>query len=320
MASFELIEPPALSVGDVDRADGVRADAERLRAGWPEARLLPVDHSGRFPLTDDGALRWSAATDFGSEPPAGAVLLGVVGTDRWALRVESVEEPAADARFGAARLSAQEASLLATALGLLNWHRAARFSPGDGTPTEPANGGWLRRTAAGGEEYPRTDPAVIMLVHDGADRVLLGRSSGWPERTFSTLAGFVETGESLEQCVRREVYEEAGVDVWSPRYLGSQPWPFPRSLMLGFEAIADPSQPVSLNDGELAEARWFHRDEVREALALGADWGADAPGAALLLPGSVSIARSLIDGWARGDKTAWHRVGISEEPVLLWQA
>ncbi|MGB3696052.1 MAG: NAD(+) diphosphatase [Gordonia sp. (in: high G+C Gram-positive bacteria)] len=299
-ASFELFEPPLLSRAYLDRADLVRKDPQRLIAGWPTARVLLIDQRGRYAVTDGGTLRWVPAADLGPEPVAGAVFLGVGQVDSWALRVDDLAPPVGEPRTGAHRLPADEAGLLATALGVLNWHRTAKFSPVDGRPLDLVQGGWLRRDpATGAEEYPRTDPAVIMVVHDGADRVLLGRQTVWPDRWFSTLAGFVEPGESLEQCVRREVLEEAGIRVHSPQYLGSQPWPFPRSLMLGFEAIGDPSEPLVLRDGELGEARWFHREEVLDALARDDDWGADAPDAPLMLPGSISIARGLITGWAR---------------------
>ena len=303
MATFEFSEPPILSRAEFDRADHVRKDPDRLARGWPGARVLPVDEKGRYPVTGDGALAWTAAAEFGPVPPAESVFLGVADTDLWAVRVASVREPLSDARTGAHLLSADEAGLLATALGLLNWHRSAAFSPIDGSPTSPAQGGWVRQNASGEAEVPRTDPAVIMVIHDGADQVLLGRQAVWPERWFSTLAGFVEPGESLEQCVRREVAEEAGIRVHSPRYLGSQPWPFPRSLMLGFEAIGDPAEPLVFHDGELADAGWFHRDEVLEALDRDADWGSDDPAARLMLPGSISIARSLVTSWARAPRS-----------------
>lgn len=298
---FHLVEPPFLSRTAVDRADAVRRDPERLAAGWSGARVLAVDPAGRFPVTGDGAVRWIAAPEFGREPPPGAVFLGVSGGDSWAVRVPRLDEPASDPRFGAHRLGPEDAALLATAVAMLNWHATAEFSPVDGRRTVAGKAGWVRVGEAGGEEYPRTDPAVIMLVHDGADHVLLGRQQAWQERWFSTLAGFVEPGESLEHCVIREVAEEAGIVARDPRYLGSQPWPFPRSLMLGFAAIADPDEPITRRDGELAEARWFHRDEVRRSLD--SNWqdpnrqdGRDDP--RLLLPPSVSIARTMIHSWA----------------------
>ncbi|MBM7366220.1 NAD(+) diphosphatase [Gordonia hydrophobica] len=300
MAGFEFLEPPLLSRAEFDRAALARKDPDRLLDGWPTAQVLLVDHRGQFPVTEEGALRWLPAADLGIAPPAGAVLLGVTDVDRWALRVDEVTEPIAEPRSGSDRLSADDAGFLVTALGLLNWHRTTGFSPIDGKPLDLVQGGWLRRDpATGAEEYPRTDPAVIMVIHDGGDQILLGRQTVWPDRWFSTLAGFVEPGESLEQCVRREVFEEAGIHVHSPRYLGSQPWPFPRSLMLGFEAVGDPADPLVLRDGELGDARWFHRDDVLAALDRG-DWGGDDSDAPLKLPGSISIARSLVTGWARG--------------------
>ncbi|GAA4756584.1 NAD(+) diphosphatase [Gordonia alkaliphila] len=299
MAAFAFQTPPLLSQAVFDRADHLRDDAERLAAGWARAQVLLVDERGRYPVDATGALRWTSAVDVGAQPVADAVFLGVLGeTDLWALRRGEVAEPLGEPRSGAHLLSGDEAGLVATALGVLNWHRSAAFSPSDGSPTTSDRSGWVRRTAGGTEEYPRTDPAVIMVVHDGSDQILLGRQHAWPRPWFSTLAGFVEPGESLEQCVIREVAEEVGVVAHSPQYVGSQPWPFPRSLMLGFEATADPAQPVELLDGELAEAQWFTRDQVREALEADADWGSGSDETALMLPPPVSIARSLITSWA----------------------
>ena len=137
---------------------------------------------------------------------------------------------------------------------------------------------------------------MICLVHDGGDRAVLARQAVWPERMFSLLAGFVEAGESFEVCVAREIREEIGLTVRDVRYLGSQPWPFPRSLMVGFHALGDPDEEFSFNDGEIAEAAWFTRDEVRAALEAG-DWSS-ASESKLLLPGSISIARVIIESWA----------------------
>jgi NAD+ diphosphatase len=190
--------------------------------------------------------------------------------------------------------------LVSSAIALLNWHDSARFSAVDGSPTKPARGGWSRvNPITGHEEFPRIDPAVICLVHDGADRAVLARQAVWPERMFSLLAGFVEAGESFEVCVAREIREEIGLTVHDVRYLGSQPWPFPRSLMVGFHALGDPDQDFSFNDGEIVEAAWFTRDEVRAALEAG-DWSS-ASKSKLLLPGSISIARVIIESWAALD-------------------
>ncbi|GEE03946.1 putative NADH pyrophosphatase/NUDIX hydrolase [Gordonia spumicola] len=299
MASFEFHRPPMLARAEFDRGDEIRKSPERLVAGWADALVLRIDHQGRFAVTGDGAIAWEAAV--GERPPSDAVFIGVDGVHRWAVRADEVAGDVADARTGSHRLSPDEAGMLATALGILNWHRAAQFSPVDGDRVTAVNGGWILRTGAG-DEFPRTDPAVIMLVHDGADQILLGRQAVWPDKWFSTLAGFVEPGESLEQCVRREVAEEAGITVTDPRYLGSQPWPFPRSLMLGFEAVGDPTEPLEFRDGELADAQWFHRDEVLDALERGADWGADVPDLKLMLPAGISIARNLVEAWAHAPR------------------
>ncbi|HWE88806.1 MAG TPA: NAD(+) diphosphatase, partial [Pseudonocardiaceae bacterium] len=170
----------------------------------------------------------------------------------------------------------------------------ARFCARCGAPTRLERAGWTSRcTDCGREEYPRTDPAVICLVHDGigvnGGQVLLARGANWPENRLSVLAGFVEAGESLEDCVRREIAEEVGVEVRDVRYLGNQPWPFPRSLMIGFAAVADPSAPLKLADGEIEEARWVDRAAVRAALA------GEGP---LGLPGPVSIAGQMLTAWA----------------------
>ncbi|WP_238422519.1 NAD(+) diphosphatase [Gordonia sp. 'Campus'] len=303
---FDLPEPPLLSRAVFDRADAIRDDAPRMAAGWPTAKVLLIDAAGRYPVTDSGALHWVAATTVADAPPSDAVILGFdpAGAHLWTRRVDHIDGPTDDARRGATRLSADEAGLLATALGILNWHETARHSPVDGSPTQPARGGWVRRSVdSGRDEFPRTDPAIITVVHDGADRILLGRQAVWPDGWYSTLAGFVEPGESLEQCVLREVHEEVGIVVREPRYLGSQPWPFPRSLMLGFAALGDPADELAFLDGEIGDAQWFHRDEVRDALSRGDGWSrVDAPTESdaprLRLPGSISIARSMIEAWA----------------------
>jgi NAD+ diphosphatase len=212
------------------------------------------------------------------------------------------DEPAEvlDLRRTGAVFDDMSAQLVATAAALLNWHDSARFSAVDGAPTKPIKGGWSRADITGGhEEFPRIDPAIICLVHDGQDRAVLARQTAWPQRLFSLLAGFVEAGESFESCVVREIAEEVGLTVTDVKYLGSQPWPFPRSLMVGFHAIGDPEQPFSFNDGEIAEAAWFTRAEVREALEHG-DWNSQSD-SRLLLPGSISIAREIIESWAALD-------------------
>lgn len=292
-----MTEVPLLSRSVLDRAEELRSDTGALRAGWAEAAVLQIDHRGQARV-DGAELVLVPARSLADAPIPGAVFLGRRdGRHLWAQRVPALIGRVADLRTIGHRLDDSSAGLLTSAVAVLNWHAAAGFSAIDGTPTTPTTSGWSRHSSTGHEEFPRTDPAVICLVHDGADRVLLARNGNWPERRFSVLAGFVEAGESLEACVAREIAEEVGVTVRDIRYLGSQPWPFPRSVMIGFSAVGDPDQPLVFSDGEIEEAHWFGRDQVREALALG-DWSSpeDTP---LLVPGSVSIARGMLEAWVK---------------------
>lgn len=305
---FQLRSVPLLSRIGADRADQVRTDVEAATAGWPEAALLRLDKRNQV-LVADGRVVLGSAKALGDKPPPDAVFLGRIegGRHVWAVRgpLEAPEDPDLDTQVADLRRAGQlfddlGAQLVSSAAALLNWHESARFSSVDGSPTRPIRAGWARvNPLTGHEEFPRIDPAVICLVHDGRDRAVLARQTVWPQRMFSLLAGFVEAGESFETCVAREIREEIGLTVRDVRYLGSQPWPFPRSLMVGFHAIGDPEQDFSFNDGEIAEAAWFTRDEVRAALAVG-DWSSESE-SKLLLPGSVSIARVIIESWAEWD-------------------
>ena len=349
-AAFHLDADPSLSRSTVDRREQLRVDPDHARALWPDARLVLVDPHGRTPVTPDtdGTLRLAFAPTSvlgGGAPgdiPEGAVLLGEEsGTAFWAVRVPDPAEAESndagsgfmtadqweragggpdhgnwtDLRSSGADLDARGAGLLTTAVALLNWHDRARFCARDGSPMDAIKAGWAQLCRAHQhEEYPRTDPSMICLVHDGADRVLLARQPIWPQGRYSVLAGFVEAGESLEACVARECAEEVGVDVHTISYLGSQPWPFPRSLMIGFTAVADPDQPIKLQEGEIEGARWVTRTQLQEALDAGA-WshrdgaprGAAGVGGTnfeagsdrdLILPGGVSIARAMLEAWA----------------------
>jgi NAD+ diphosphatase len=190
------------------------------------------------------------------------------------------------------------AGLFTATLALGNWHATHTHCARCGTPTHVVQAGWARSCPhCGAEHYPRTDPAVIMAVLDDADRILLGRQATWPPKRYSTLAGFVEPGESLEAAVRREVAEEARVEIGEVEYRGSQPWPFPSSLMLGFRAHALTTGAEA--DGvELASARWWTREQ----------FAADIDRRELMLPPPVSIARRLIEDWYGGPVEAdWAR-------------
>ena len=184
-------------------------------------------------------------------------------------------------------LGDRDAGLLVYAVALEAWHSTHEFCPRCGSRTEVRSGGHVRVCPKdGSQHFPRVDPAVIMLIHDDEDRCLLARGPQWPEGRLSVLAGFVEPGESLEHAVAREVAEEVGVRIAEPRYLGSQPWPFPRSLMLGFFARATSTEFV-LDPEEIAEAHWFSRAELLAAMESGE----------VRLPSEVSIARRLIETW-----------------------
>ncbi|MEY2847475.1 MAG: hypothetical protein RI885_140 [Actinomycetota bacterium] len=195
-------------------------------------------------------------------------------------------------------LSDLDAGLFTQSLALANWHASHGFSPRTGAPTRAGQAGWTRHADDDHELFPRTDAAVIVGVTDADDRLLLGANALWAPNRYSLLAGFVEPGESLEAAVAREVFEESGVHVIDPVYLGSQPWPFPASLMVGFRATVDPTRVTELEpDGEeIVDLRWFSRHELAASLDR------------IALPGATSIARAIIEDWFGGpidDRTAW---------------
>jgi len=194
-------------------------------------------------------------------------------------------------RAAAAMLPRSEGGLAAYLTALLNWHRGHRFCPNCGTATRIAEAGYSRRCpSCAAVHFPRTDPVVIMLV-EGGGQLLLGRHANWPPLRYSVLAGYVAPGETLEEAVAREVREESGLEVHDARYVASQPWPFPSSLMLGFEARSDGGEPTA-QDGELEDVRWFTLEAARAAVRGGST--------ELELPPAVSIARRLIERWVAG--------------------
>lgn len=220
--------------------------------------------------------------------PGGAAVVAVVLDDESGASLEPDVARWGSPRTLGHRLSDRDAGLAMEALGMANWHATHAFSPRTGNPTVAGRAGWVRVDSETGVElFPRTDAAIIVGVTDGDGRLVLGSNALWESNRFSLLAGFVEPGESLEAAVIREVFEESGLRVMNPQYVGSQPWPFPASLMLGFRAELDPAHANDLRpDGdEILDLRWFTRDE------LAANRGE------ILLPGRTSIARAIIEDW-----------------------
>ena len=282
-----MTRPPALARATVDRDAATRLSDPDLGASWEAARVLVVS-DGRA-LVDGTALVLVGPEE---APEGDRLYLGRLdGVPFFAVAGELPRRLGArpmGLRDVGAALDDRDAGLLVHAVALANWHDTHVRCPRCGAPTVPVKGGSARRCPDDGtEHFPRTDPAVIMLVTDGADRCVLGRQAVWPAGRYSTLAGFVEPGESAEQAVAREVVEETGLEVRDIRYRASQPWPFPASLMLGFTAVCDAAALPHARDGELEDARWFDRAEL-------------TAGGALLLPPPVSIARRLIDDWLQG--------------------
>lgn len=274
-----------------DHAQHDRAAHLRKDDAWrsPEVQVLVIGGE-HVPTTGGSGLRW---IPMDSAPEGEWIFLGTRGDARFAAvmvdRVPPELEPASLRLIGPT-IAPQEASLAVHAVGIARWHQNHKFCAKCGQPSQIASAGHVRICpACGAHHFPRTDPAVIMLITDDHDRALLGRQPSWPEGRFSTLAGFVEPGETLGDAVRREVMEEVGIEVGDVTYAASQPWPFPSSLMLGFVGRALKTE-IAVDHDEIAEARWFSRDDVAELTASGE----------LLLPPNVSISNWLIDTWYRG--------------------
>ena len=282
----------ALSRHPHDRIADRRVDDAWLAEAWadPGTRVLVLSGTRFRPV--DGHLAWVAP----AEAPDGRRIL--LGDRDGVVHFAVVADPSyADGQDGwtglrgaVQHVDEQDAELLVHAVGIAEWHWSTRHCPRCGGTLEARNTGHeLRCESCGRAQFPRTDPAVIMVVVDGErphDRCLLGRHPDWPEGRYSTLAGFVEPGESVEQAVRREVLEEAGIRIGAVEYFGSQPWPLPASLMMGFVAHADTVE-VTVDGEEIEDARWFTREEMK----------AEAEAATLVLPGGISISRSLVEWW-----------------------
>jgi NAD+ diphosphatase len=289
----------ALARAEIDRSAHLRADQSWLDAAWadPRTRVLIVEH-GRV-LCDMGRELVRLVFVAPREAPDGVRFLLGVDDDAVAYFGLAGPLPAppretvrpVPLREAGPMLSDRDAGLMTHAVALGNWHETFTHCPRCGSPTDPISSGHARKCPVDeSEHFPRVDPAMIVLVTDPADRCLLARNAMWPERRVSILAGFVEGGESAEQAVAREVHEETGITVGTVSYLGSQPWPMPQSLMLGFRAESAGSTEIIVDADEIAEANWYSRDELRTAVDSGG----------LLLPPPVSIAHRIIESWYGG--------------------
>jgi NAD+ diphosphatase len=292
-----------LSRFEVDRDNLAREREDLFDELWadPATRILPI-FQGSALLSSPTSLALlpvdavpaaelrvylGRSTSTTSPEPAGTPIVAVLLEDAGHL----AEAEWANLRSVGNALSDRDAGIFTEALGILNWHASHRFSPRTGEPTVSEKGGWVRRDPVSNTEvFPRTDAAIIVGITDADDRMLLGSNALWETNRYSLLAGFVEPGESLESAVIREVLEESGIHVVDPVYLGSQPWPFPASLMLGFTAKVDPEHGTETTpDGtEILDLRWFSREELAAALT------------DIKLPGPTSIARAILEEWFGG--------------------
>ena len=293
----------------LDRMSERRGDGAWIEAllDDPATRMLPLRdlkpfvRGGATPMLD-----WQAVAPWRGQIEAGATLifLGIGdGCAHFAVdatgmdATPDIDTELIDVRALASTIAPGEAAVLAEARSLLDWHARHRFCAQCGSPSRVVSAGWVRRCPeCRASHFPRTDPVVIMLVIRG-ERALLGRNRRRPGARFSCLAGFVEPGETLEAAVRREVREESGIHAGRVQYLASQPWPFPSSLMMGFLAEAL-TEEITVDPEELAEARWFHREEIREMVARAAAGPDDAT--QVSLPPPLAIAHHICRRWSSG--------------------
>ena len=303
MTSHKPIKLP-LSLAEVDRAAHLRLDESYLKAAWKNAQVLQFQDE-KF-LSNENQVKFVAGSELGEYQSQSDYFLGVdnieneVSTHYFVRNYSS--EAQADKELPVENLrtlreigsflSPRDIGLSVHAQGLANWHKKHPRCSQCGAATSVISGGSVRRCLIDeSEHYPRTDSAIIVLVKDDQDRVLLGRQKVWPKNRFSTFAGFVEPGESFEHCVLREVAEEAGINLNKINYLGSQPWPFPSSLMIAFEATTDNPTAARPDGDEIEEIRWFSRAEMKQAII----------DATLILPLDISVARQMINGWYGDD-------------------
>ncbi len=287
----------------LDRASELRSDEAALDRLWSTAKIIRVSNSKL--ATDGKSLLFLSATEveeliaskvftsgdkyFLGIDPASKVAYFAWDCDEVGLSAgETSTEGLASLRELGGTLDEFELGISMQATALSNWHRSHPHCSKCGAETKSTLGGSVRVCVKDqSQHHPRTDSAVIVLVKDKDDRILLGHQPIWPDGRFSTFAGFLEPGETFEQCVEREVFEESGVKVNEIKYLGSQPWPFPASIMIAFSAVVDDPSTAKADGVEITEVRWFSRAELKSSVADGS----------LLLPPTISVARKMIAMW-----------------------
>ncbi len=303
MTSQKPIKLP-LSLAEVDRAAHLRLDESYLKAAWKNAQVLQFQDE-KF-LSNQNQVKYVVGSELGEYQSQSDYFLGLDNVEDKKSAHYFVRNYSSEAQAGkelhvenlrtlreiGAFLSPRDIGLSVHAQGLANWHKKHPRCSQCGAATTVISGGSVRKCLIDeSEHYPRTDSAIIVLVKDDQDRVLLGRQKVWPKNRFSTFAGFVEPGESFEHCVVREVGEEAGITLSKINYLGSQPWPFPSSLMIAFEATTDNPSAARPDGDEIEEIRWFSRAEMKQAII----------DDTLILPLDISVARQMINGWYGDD-------------------
>jgi NAD+ diphosphatase len=289
MAPNKSLKLP-LAVAEVDRAAHLRSNEAYLKSAWASASVL-LFMDEKF-VASSNQINFVPGSTLGEYQTQTDYFLGVKDKENFFVRHlasdENTKLELMTLREIGAFLSPRDIGLAVHAQGLANWHKKHPRCSQCGAATSVVLGGSVRRCLIDeSEHYPRTDGAIIVLIKDDQDRVLLGRQKVWPKHRFSTFAGFVEPGESFEHCVLREVREEAGVELTQINYLGSQPWPFPASLMIAFEAVTNTPQLAKADGDEIEEIRWFSRAEMKAAIL----------DKSLILPLEISVARQMIKAW-----------------------
>ncbi|MEO7130172.1 MAG: NAD(+) diphosphatase [Dermatophilaceae bacterium] len=303
-STHDILADLALSRGTLDRVGRERRDPDVISRLLADRRTRVAEvRDGRLLVGDDGSrahlvLREPQSSDADrlvvhlGRDDTGIAYVAVISSDP--ADEDQSATPATPETLGwrtlrqsGPGLNDRDAGIFTAALALANWHHSHARCSRCGGVTDTVQAGWVRRCEVDqSEHYPRTDPAVIMSVIDPDERLLLGRSPAWPEQQFSVLAGFVEPGESFEHAVGREVLEEVGIVIDETHYLGNQPWPFPSSVMIGFESHTTQTD-LTLDPIEMAEARWVSRAEYRRLLR----------SSAIRVPSGISIAKRIIEHW-----------------------